>query len=576
MRALLMRLPWPLRDKSGAKCRSRLLWRIMCAVRLVCAGGQRLSSGRSCSGVFAALIGVAISFLIPASGASHVGKAKSETPAELFAKPAVHDVSLELSKLAVHSLAGNPRKHVPAVAVIDGRRYTEVEVHLKGSIGSFRGLEDKPGLTLSFVSAKPSERFDTLKKFHLNNSVQDPTYLSELMCTEMFRAAGVPAPHVTHAWVKLNGRVLGLYVLEESYNHDFLASYFKNTRGNIYGQSAGADVTEPLERVQGDGENTHEDLKKLADAAMERDPQRRWERLQQVLDVDRFLSFMAMEVLLCHWDGYTFSRHNYRVYHDVDQDKMVFFPHDLDQVLGDANTPIIPDGAALVSQAVVSTPEGRRLYRQRFGTIFTNVFQPAVLNHRIDTLVQDLRPALASVDPALADGLAPNARSLKERIIERAKGVQQQLQRPEPEPIRFENGLAKIAAWQARTEKGAVDLEQVTLGNLNVLHLKCGQGGGIGSWRSAVLLEPGTYRLHGRAKAKGVTARTDIRGSGGGLRISGQQRQNKVVGDTDWVELNHDFAVEGGVREVSLVCELRADAGEIWFDLDSLQLVRIR
>jgi hypothetical protein len=35
-----------------------------------------------------------------------------------------------------------------------------------------------------------------MEKFHLNNSVQDPTFMTELICGELFRQAGVPAPRV--------------------------------------------------------------------------------------------------------------------------------------------------------------------------------------------------------------------------------------------------------------------------------------------------------------------------------------------------------------------------------------------
>src|SRR5262249_51556282 len=160
---------------------------------------------------------------------------------------------------------------------------------------------------------------------------------------------------VSHAFVELNGKKLGLYQLKESFNEDFLARYFKRTDGNLYGQPGNGDVTEPLERVQGAGENTHADLRLLARAAHEPNAANSWEQLQRVLDVDRFLSFMAMEVMLCHWDGYTFGVHNYRVYHDMDAGKFVFFPHDTDQMLGDSNLAIMPQPAGLIAQAVLRT-----------------------------------------------------------------------------------------------------------------------------------------------------------------------------------------------------------------------------
>src|SRR5262249_9352794 len=152
----------------------------------------------------------------------------------------------------------------------------------------------------------------------LNNSVQDRTYLSEWICDDMFRSAGVPSLRVTHALVELNGRKIGLYLLKESFNEDFLAQYFKNTKGNLYGQSGGADINQRLYQMRGNREENRSDLKALASAAQEPDPVQCWQRLQEVLDVDRFLSFMAMEVMLCHRDGYTYGTHNFRIYHDLD------------------------------------------------------------------------------------------------------------------------------------------------------------------------------------------------------------------------------------------------------------------
>ena len=67
-----------------------------------------------------------------------------------------------------------------------------------------------------------TRRFHGMDKFHLANSVQDPSYLSELICGELFRAAGVPASRIGHAVVTINGRKRGLYYLKEGYDRDFL------------------------------------------------------------------------------------------------------------------------------------------------------------------------------------------------------------------------------------------------------------------------------------------------------------------------------------------------------------------
>jgi spore coat protein CotH len=49
--------------------------------------------------------------------------------------------------------------------------------------------------------------------------------------------------------------------------------------------------------------------------------------------VDRFISFIAMEMLTSHWDGYAAAVNNFRIYHDPKTDKLVFITHGLDGTL---------------------------------------------------------------------------------------------------------------------------------------------------------------------------------------------------------------------------------------------------
>jgi spore coat protein H len=350
----------------------------------------------------------------------------------LFTNDVVLKLEIEISPAGLESLAKEPREYVPVTIREGNIVYTNVTAHLKGSIGSFRSLDDKPGWTIKLGDTARSPTFHGLKKFHLNNSVQDPSYLSEWVCTELFRSAGVPASRVAHALVELNGHKLGLYVLLEGMDREFLGRYFRNTKGNLYGESSFADVTQPLERMEGKGENTWSDLKALAAAAQERDPSKSKELLPQVLDLERFLSFVAMEVMLCHWDGYTFAAHNYRVYEHPESGKACFFPHDLDQMIMNPNVPIRPGARGVVARALFKLPETRAQYRQRFETLFTNCFVVPVLTRRIDDWLSKAGPILQAYDPELAGEVRAKAAGLKERIQRRAQMVQKLLQSPDP------------------------------------------------------------------------------------------------------------------------------------------------
>ena len=140
---------------------------------------------------------------------------KRDVSAEFFSTRVVPHLRIEISDADLAGLRKDDRDYVPCTIREGGSVYSEVGVHLKGGPGSFRGLDDRPSLTLNFDKFVADQKFHGMDKLHLNNSVQDATYVMEIICGDLFRAAGVPAPRGTHARVELNGRDLGLYVLKE-------------------------------------------------------------------------------------------------------------------------------------------------------------------------------------------------------------------------------------------------------------------------------------------------------------------------------------------------------------------------
>src|SRR5205814_289689 len=112
-----------------------------------------------------------------------------------------------------------------------------------------RGL---PAFTLNFDRFVPGQTFHGLKKVHLNNSVQDRTFLSEKISRELFEAAGVPVPRAGNAQVALNGRPLGMYVLVEGIDKQFLRRYFDDVSGNVYDGHSQTDVTNILPTNSGE------------------------------------------------------------------------------------------------------------------------------------------------------------------------------------------------------------------------------------------------------------------------------------------------------------------------------------
>jgi len=517
-----------------------------------------------------------------------LGAIKKPSPGdEIFTNLNVLRIQIEIPSAGLSTLrryhwgGGGAGRPTARATVREGENiYTNVALHLKGAAGSFRPVDWNPALTLNFEKFAAGQHFHGLKKISLNNSVQDPSFITEKICRELFEAAGVPVPRAAHAQVGLNGRDLGLYVLVEGFNKQFLKRYFKNTSGNLYDGGFVKEITEDLAINSGDHPKDRSRLDALAEAALEPNSARRMARLEKVLDTDRFLSLMAMEVMQCHWDGYTMNKNNYRVYHDLDSNRMVFFPHGLDQMFGvervGPNTPLIPRAEGLVARSVLQTQTGRVRYLERVSQLFTNVFRVEVITNRVYEIAAEIAPVLAERNPQGAVNFAREVTELCRRIAQRSESIEQQLGYP-TRTLKFdESGIVQPSGWKPRPGFGNPSLAQnKDADGKTILHVSANEGNCGGSWRTRVLLEGGSYRLEGRVKTQGIVADRADRQSGACLRISGGFPGQRLSGDNDWTRIAYVFEIQDAMGDVELVCDFRAAKGEAWFDLESLKLIRL-
>lgn len=509
---------------------------------------------------------------MPCPGVQEAERLSSPWPGvDLFTNGTIPRLRIEVTREAVVSLRDKPREYVPATVSEGDTIYQRVGVHLKGSTGSFRTLDDKPSLTLDFAKFQEAQRFHGLRKIHLNNSVEDPSYVNEIIGGEIFRANGVPTPRATRALVMLNGRTCGLYVLKEGFTEDFLKCHFQRISRELYEPEEGHDVDQKLKRNSVlASEVAPSALKALADAARESDADLRWQQLGAVLDLDQFLKFMSLEIMLGHRDGYCLARNNFRVYHDLDSGKMVFFPHGMDQLFGSADLPWQPALGGLVANAVMSTAEGKQRSADCFRSLFAGAFKVETLTNRVDQLVQELRLVLNADEWTR---IQKEALIVKERIIQRQRSLISQLNQPLSKLIEFVSGVAPLRGWRAAEvpAKGRLDIVDGVEGS-RVLHIATSSET-VASWRTVALLPPGRYRFEGRVRIASVEPLAYGVHHGASLRIRGRERRvTPFTGNSEWRLLSEEFQVVQSVEEVEFICELRARAGEAWFDLNSLQV----
>jgi hypothetical protein len=437
-----------------------------------------------------------------------------------------------------------------------------VGIHLKG-MSSFRPIDEKPSLAVKFNEYVAGQEYCGLTRVLLNNSVQDPTYLAEYLATASFRDAGVPAARVTHARVRLNGRDLGLYVLIEGMNKPFLERFFKDGTGNLY-EGYLQDIDSPLEQDNG-ANHDRADLRSLLRACSIPDGRERMERLQGVLDVDRFLSFAAMEMVVGHWDGYVIHTNNYRVYHDPGTDKMVFITHGLDWAFRRPNMSITPAPRSIVGRAVLQSPEGQRLYRERLGTVFTNAFQLVTITNRMERALIKLRQAGV---PEF-EGIERSAGIMRQRIVARAQSIAEQLSGKPPVGLKFDGeNLARLDGWRPEFDRGSPLLDETRVNGRETLHIRANGGRSRASWRTQVYLLPGRYRV------EGLVSTRDLRDGNVALRVSGSPQALRLTDAPGWRAVGHTFEVIEPGSDIEFVCEMYGSQGDAWFDLASLKVRR--
>lgn len=492
---------------------------------------------------------------------------------EFFTDGQVRTFKITVEQPGLGVLEKNDRSYVKATITEGTNVFKDVGIHLKG-MGSFRPFNEKPSFAVKFDKYLPKQDYFGLSKLMLNNSSQDGTYLAEMIATQMFRDGGLPAARVTHAFVEVNGRALGVYVAIEAMNADFLKQYFRNTKGNLY-EAYLQDIDARLDQ-DGGTDTTQTDLTNLVTVTKIKKSLERWDALQKVLEVDKYISHLALELFTSHTDGYARNRNNYRLYHDPTTGKFNFLVHGLDWAYADTGVPIEPPLGSRVTQAVIQTPQGRQLYRERARELYTNVFHLEMLTNRVNTAIANLQRAARNTNEAREFRNWGN--EMNNRLVARHKNIAEQLAQPEPKPLAIEtNATVHITGWKPKDPNENAKHDETRLDGHTTFHIRAIKGDVIASWRTSLLLDEGFYRLQALACVTNVVTLTNDlkRANGAGLRISQETRTQQLLGSTGWTPLSYDFEVASGGEVKELICELRARKGEVWFDSASLKLTRL-
>ena len=220
---------------------------------------------------------------------------------------------------------------------IDGVSLSEVGIRKKGFVGS--QYSPVPALKIKTDKYVKNQFLGDTERITLNNNGGFIPRMAACLTYEVFAAAGYPAPRCNMANVMVNGQSKGPYVHIEAIKKRFLRRVFGDNTGSLY-EGTHTDFVEAWlprwECKTSDTDTSYAPLAGVAQALQKPDDEL-VNALSSVLNIDRYITFWALEALVNHLDGYAADRNNFYVYFDpTDAGRAVFIPWGADKTfLGD-------------------------------------------------------------------------------------------------------------------------------------------------------------------------------------------------------------------------------------------------
>jgi CotH kinase protein/RTX calcium-binding nonapeptide repeat (4 copies) len=268
----------------------------------------------------------------------------------LFSPAAVVEIDLTLPQESIDALNADPDEYVDGTFSLttpsENFGPLDVGIRLKGSaIGSFRPLGGKAAFQVKLGHSVPDQQFFGLKTLTLNNMVQDPSMIHEVLAYEVFRSAGVPASRTGYAYVRVNDQDYGVYLNIETLDDVMLSRWLESTQ-HLYEGEYDPDAVPPgVDALPGNAgrfsvhEGSETDLSDLVAliATVNGDGDFS-NRVKSVADLRQLTRMWAVEKYIGHWDGYSAREEHLGGYqptnyflHSDEGDRFTMLPCDTDQ-----------------------------------------------------------------------------------------------------------------------------------------------------------------------------------------------------------------------------------------------------
>lgn len=267
--------------------------------------------------------------LVPGDSTPDTGDPPEDTDPDLYLPDEIMELSLDVDREALQSLERDGREYVEATLGWEGRTWP-VAIHIKGS-SSWQDVSDKPSLVVDVNRIDAEQKFRGVRKFYLHNDCYDPSQMSETLSYAFYREWNYPASRTSFAHLTFAGKDYGLYTVAEPHEDPFLEAWFEDPNGNLYeNRDAYCDVDDvQCMEVEQSDEGSDEAIGRFGAASKRKGGGWR-AAVEPLLAWDRFIDYLALEIVVAHWDSYSYDLSNYSFYHEPSTDQWTFLTQSMD------------------------------------------------------------------------------------------------------------------------------------------------------------------------------------------------------------------------------------------------------
>jgi len=296
-------------------------------------------------------------------------EAAAQTADDLFAANAVQDVFISVNDRDLAELRERYQENVYFPADVAWRDLRLHNVGLR-SRGLASRSATKPGLKLDFNHYVAGQQLLGFESLVLDNLVTDPSMIREMLAMQMFARLGQPALRESFARVYINRVYQGLYAIVEPVDEVFLQRTWHDSSGYLferhflwpfYGQeladtASWREVFEPRTHARDTDATLYVPIAALFHEANQPLDALWRSSLERYLDLDQFVTHVAIEICLAEADGVLgyAGMANFYLYRSAESGRHRLIVWDKDRTFSTVDMPIFQgaDENVLVSRAL--------------------------------------------------------------------------------------------------------------------------------------------------------------------------------------------------------------------------------